>query len=104
MSTRWCDRADEYYDGELDAPTAPAFREHLPGCKDCSQRVLGAMMLDVAAESSGAAGAGAGAGAEGAPVTSLSWFRRHRALLAIATTASAVTAAAAWLLWLKPPS
>src|SRR5947207_12942860 len=101
MSASLCDRADEYYDGELDAATAAAFREHLPGCKECSARVFGAMMLDVTAESNGVARAAGGseaatpAGGGGASVTSLSWFRRHRALLAVATTAAAVTAAAA---------
>ena len=43
----WCARADEFFDGELDAASEAAFRAHFPECAGCRERVFTVMMLDV---------------------------------------------------------
>src|ERR1044071_8596605 len=40
-----CDNLISYVDGELDAPEADAFREHLKTCEDCPARLVEAVQL-----------------------------------------------------------
>jgi hypothetical protein len=108
-----CERADQFFDGELDAEAAATFRAHLPDCAGCRQRVFDAMMLEVvgqtAAEAEAAkataeplAAGAAPTGGSGGDILPLAFFRRNRRALQ-ATGFAALAAAAAVLVLLVRP-
>ncbi|HEY1557690.1 MAG TPA: zf-HC2 domain-containing protein [Kofleriaceae bacterium] len=88
-----CNQLDAFYDGELSAEEAAAFREHLATCARCQAALRGRMAEEVVVDE-----------ARGAPVASLSAARnsRRRIAVAAAMVAFAAAAALALVMWKRP--
>jgi hypothetical protein len=96
----WCDLADPFADGELDADAAAPFRAHLPACRRCRRRVYDLMMLEVVGQTTVLPPATQPL----RPIASLSWFRQRRSLgPKLITTATALAAVAVLVIVLMRP-
>jgi hypothetical protein len=90
-----CERAGEFFDGELAPGEAAVFREHLAACGSCQERVFDAMMLDVAAGEPRPR-------ATTTPVIALDARRRLRPVIFAAVATLAVAATLVLVLRLRP--
>ncbi len=83
-----CEQLDAFFDGELPAGEADAFRRHLPTCERCQAvlrgRMMEAMVVDEVAP---------------APATDMLAQRRSRTRIAAATAVAAAAAAAVLIVW-----
>jgi anti-sigma factor RsiW len=89
-----CDQLDAFFDGELPADQAAAFRDHLASCARCAAALRGRMVEEVVVDE-----------LRGAAVTDLGAARRARRRAPVAVIAAVVAAAAAVLVvvWWKRP-